>query len=58
MDSWLPKTDISSAVRAPRWWIVNRAIDFVIVDLLRSQVVLRVSACSRFSPIRMRGLRC
>jgi hypothetical protein len=24
-------------VRAPRWWIVNRAIDFVIVDLLRSQ---------------------
>jgi hypothetical protein len=38
MDSWLPKTAISSAVRAPRWWIVNRAIDFVIVDFLRSQV--------------------
>jgi hypothetical protein len=37
MDSWLPKTAISTAVRAPRWWIVNRAIDFVIVDLLRSQ---------------------
>jgi hypothetical protein len=37
MDSWLPKTVISSAVRAPRWWIVNLAIDFVIVGLLRSQ---------------------
>jgi hypothetical protein len=37
MDSWMSKTDFSSAVRAPRWWIANLAIYFVIVDLLRSQ---------------------
>jgi hypothetical protein len=37
MDSWMPKTDFSSAVRTPRWWIANLAIYFVIIDLLRSQ---------------------
>jgi hypothetical protein len=37
MDSWMSKTDFSSAVRTPRWWIANLAIYFVIVDLLRSQ---------------------